>query len=92
MKSCKKIKVCIKNFDVNMVIIDDNYYRYYRCVSPNKRAFESKRKIEVSWGLKVWKFLSSYRVLFFTVPPDFQYQNEKQVAANQDYFFKKFSM
>ena len=33
-----------------------------------------------------------YRVLFLTVPPDFQYQNEKQVAANQDYFFKKFSM
>ena len=29
---------------------------------------------------------------FLTVPPDFQYQNEKQVAANQDYFFKKFSM
>ena len=28
MKSCKKIKVCIKNFDVNMVIIVDNYYRY----------------------------------------------------------------
>ena len=44
----KKIKVCIKNFDVNMVIIDDNYYRYYRCVSPNKRAFASKRKIGVS--------------------------------------------
>ena len=34
----------------------------------------------------------SYRVLFLTVPPNFQYQNEKQVAANQDYFFKKFSM
>ena len=29
---------------------------------------------------------------FLTVPPDFQYQNGKQVAANQDYFFKKFSM
>ena len=29
---------------------------------------------------------------FLTGPPDFQYQNEKQVAANQDYFFKKFSM
>ena len=27
-----------------------------------------------------------------TVPPDFQYQNEKQVAANQDYIFKKFSL
>ena len=34
----------------------------------------------------------NYRVLFLSVPPDFQYQNEKQVAANQDYFFKKFSM
>ena len=30
--------------------------------------------------------------VFFTVPPDFQNQNEKQVAANQDYFFVKFSM
>ena len=29
---------------------------------------------------------------FLPVPPYFQYQNEKQVAANQDYFFKKFSM
>ena len=29
---------------------------------------------------------------FLTVPPHFQYRNEKQVAANQDYFFKKFSM
>ena len=29
-------------------------------------------------------------MLFLTVPPDFQYQNEKQVTANQDYFFKKF--
>ena len=25
-----------------------------------------------------------YRVFFLTGPPDFQYQNEKQVAANQD--------
>ena len=33
-----------------------------------------------------------YRLLFLTVPPDFQNQNEIQVAANQDYFFKKFSM
>ena len=33
-----------------------------------------------------------YRVLFLTVSPDFQYQNEKQVAVNQDYFFKTFSM
>ena len=29
---------------------------------------------------------------FLTAPPDFQYQNENQVLANQDYFFKKFSM
>ena len=28
-------------------------------------------------------------VVFLTVPPDFQYQNEKQVAANQDYFFSR---
>ena len=31
-------------------------------------------------------------VFFLTVPPDFQYQNEKQFAANQNYFFKKFLM
>ena len=31
-----------------------------------------------------------YRVVFLTGPPDFQYQNEKQVAANQDNIFKKF--
>ena len=30
-----------------------------------------------------------YGMLFLTVPPDFQYQNEKQVAANKDYFFKE---
>ena len=28
--------------------------------------------------------LNLYRVVFLTGPPDFQYQNEKQVAANQD--------
>ena len=27
---------------------------------------------------------ASYRVVFLTGPPDFQHQNEKQVAANQD--------
>ena len=26
----------------------------------------------------------TYRVVFLTGPPDLQYQNEKQVAANQD--------
>ena len=36
--------------------------------------------------------LSLYRVIFLTVPPDFRYQNEKQVAANKDSFFKKVSM
>ena len=30
------------------------------------------------------KYIHSYRVVFLTGPPDFQYQNEKQVAANQD--------
>ena len=29
--------------------------------------------------------------LFVNVPPYFHYQNEKRVAANQSYFFKKFS-
>ena len=36
--------------------------------------------------------MNIYRVVFLTVPPYFQYQNEKQVADNKDYFFKKFSM
>ena len=36
--------------------------------------------------LDFWSALSNaiYRVVFLTGPPDFQYQNEKQVAANQD--------
>ena len=34
--------------------------------------------------LKHAKILNTYRVVFLTGPPDFQYQNEKQVAANQD--------
>ena len=29
-------------------------------------------------------FDETYRVVFLTGPPDLQYQNEKQVAANQD--------
>ena len=33
-----------------------------------------------------------YRVLFLTVPPNFQYQNEKWWAANQRFCSKKFSM
>ena len=32
------------------------------------------------WSSKMRK----YRVVFLTGPPDLQYQNEKQVAANQD--------
>ena len=27
--------------------------------------------------------------VFFTVPPNFWYQNEKQVSANQSYFLKE---
>ena len=34
------------------------------------------KTINVKWFL--------YRVVFLTGPHDFQYQNEKQVAANQD--------
>ena len=34
----------------------------------------------------------TYRVLFLTVPPDFQYQNEKRWAANQRFCSMKFSM
>ena len=33
---------------------------------------------------KCWCSSCMYRVVFLTGPPDFQYQNEKQVAANQD--------
>ena len=48
----------------------------------------------LGWWTRVeWSNMyHTYRVLFLTAPPDFQYQNEKQVTANQDYFFKKFSM
>ena len=47
MKSCikKQINVCIKNFDVDMVIIDDNYYRYYRCVSPTNVLLHVSEKL-----------------------------------------------
>ena len=30
------------------------------------------------------RYNGMYRVVFLTGPPDFQYQNEKQVASNQD--------
>ena len=33
-----------------------------------------------------------YRVLFLTVPPNFQYQNEKRWAANQRFSSKIFLM
>ena len=36
--------------------------------------------------------IQMYRVLFLTVPPDFQYQNEKRWAANQGFCSMKFSM
>ena len=34
----------------------------------------------------------SYRVVFLTGPPNFQYQNEKRLAANQRFCSMKFSM
>ena len=34
--------------------------------------------------LRVGSYVDMYRVVFLTGPPIFQYQNEKQVAANQD--------
>ena len=37
-------------------------------------------------------FAGTYRVLFLTVPPNFQYQNEKRWAANQRFCSMKFSM
>ena len=43
--------------------------------------------IEVSWTSTINMYIvqcAMYRVVFLTGPPDFQYQNEKQVAANQD--------
>ena len=42
--------------------------------------------IDTNWVIysKSIKRINKYRVVFLTVPPDIQYQNEKQVAANQD--------
>ena len=37
-------------------------------------------------------FISFNRVFFLTVPPNFQYQNEKRWAANQRFCCTKFSM
>ena len=36
--------------------------------------------------------IGTYRVVVLTVPPNFQYQNEKQWAANQRICSMKFSM
>ena len=53
-----------------------------RCNILRKKTFKHDKSI----------YSYNYIVLFLTVPPDFQYQNEKQILANQDYFFKKFTM
>ena len=62
----------------------------------------SEQKVGVGDGVIQWKphcyfgankfFVMIQGVFFLTLTPDFQYQNEKQVAANQAYFFNKFSM
>ena len=55
---------------------------------------ELSQNVNHNWVNK-WnqsKIHGRYRVLFLTGLPYFQYQNEKQVAANQDWFFTKFSM
>ena len=53
------------------------------------RIYGSRSEI---WTTDLQVVRTTSRVVFLTGPPDFQYQNEKQVAANRDYFFKKFSM
>ena len=46
----------------------------------------------LTWHRLFLKKNFTYRVLFLTVPPNFQYQNEKQSAANQRFCSMKFSM
>ena len=36
--------------------------------------------------MHLW-FLATYRVVFLTGPPDFQYQNEKTYSANEELFY-----
>ena len=33
------------------------------------------------------KAMNTYRVVFLTGPPDFQYQNEKTCSANEEIFY-----
>ena len=47
--------------------------------------------LSITW-ISVKLELLHVQGVFKTVPPTFQYQNEKQVAANQGYFVNKFSM
>ena len=48
--------------------------------------------IEILYYLRLSYYLRNslhhtYRVLFLTVPPDFQYQNEKTCSANEELFY-----
>ena len=61
-------------------------------VTAGSEQFHKNYKPELSLCSCRQKCEGAYRVLFLTVPPDFQCPNEKKVAANQDYFFKKISM
>ena len=55
------------------------------------RANRANCKLGYSW-IKYLFHIFLYRVLFLTVPPNFQYQNEKRWAANQRFCSMEFSM
>ena len=60
------------------------------CIFDNEQKFD---KIHPSRSQKiVARLATSYRVFFLTVPPNFQYQNEKRWAANQIFRSMKFLM
>ena len=60
------------------------------CTLPRNSQFSLQVERLLQHSLRVM-IVMTYRV-FWTVPHDFQYQNEKQTAANQSYFLKEFSM
>ena len=46
--------------------------------------FKNLQRLKVSYYEGCTAGAATYRVFFLTGPPNFQYQNEKEVAANQD--------
>ena len=92
----------------NIVCLDQNVTRKHALdwimwhlgtLSINRFRDTSEDKVKVSLLLsatpsaQIWNSLIPYvQGAFLTVPPNFQYQNEKWWAANQRFFSMKFSM